>query len=54
MALVWKQNTGMFSEDGELSTETGNATETVGIGKERVKESEKLLQEPWSTSNRSI
>lgn len=50
MALVRKQNTGMFSEDGERSTETGNATETVGIGKERVKDSEQLLQEPWATA----
>lgn len=51
MALVLKQNTDMFSEDGESSTETGNAIEIVGIRKERVKDSEQHLQEPWSTSN---
>jgi len=44
----------MISEYGESSTETGNATEIVGIGEERVKDSEQLLQEPWSTSSSSI
>lgn len=53
VALLLKQNTGMISEYGESSTETGNATEIVGIGEERVKDSEQLLQEPWSTSSSS-